>query len=388
MDDLATWFCLRGRPSFTIEPQINADDAQYYFGREEIKQELETQIRFSFVDPGVPKMMVWGPYGSGKTQTLLYLEYHLKNRPPKSLKGKPHTVYLKVEMKGNSTASYLHMKIMEKLGKESVGGWVKRIFDASSDLDSTLATLTTDPNVMLALKELRGTGERTFVAWRWLTGQGLRPIELSSLQLTRNLGDLGAGDLADTLIAVGKLASAVGEKLIFLMDEFEELQNVKAGDAAESIHQYLRSLADSTNADVGFLIGFKADVLDDAAEILRRGDVQGRIGMQNYVDIPPLPAVSNVKAFMREMLQNLTDVSCVQKKISERSLDTEPGIFPFERTAFEMMADYATQEITRALPRFIIKAINQCAIEAWDTDKPLITEEVVNRIAPRVFETR
>jgi hypothetical protein len=385
MEDFNVWFCLKDRLNFTIDPQITPSDAQYYFGRDDIKDRLQRQIRRAFIAPGVPKMMVWGPYGSGKTQTLFYLEHFLKTHTPNSVKGVPHTLYVTVEMRSNSTAAELHMQMLEALGKDIVAGWVRRLFDQSSDLDKALKGSTEDPNIILALKETRAGGEKTFLAWRWLTGQTLKGTELSGLQLTRNLGEVGAGDLVNALIAIGNLAGLVNEKLIFLLDELEELQNVRAGDAAESIHQYLRRLAEPANASVGFLIGFKADVLDDAPEILRRGDIVGRIGTSNYVDIPPLPAIADVKTFVRELLKNLTDDQKVQARISDQGLNTQVGTFPFEPSAFELLADYATQDPTRALPRYIINAINECAIQAWDEEKQLIDENIVNGVAQFVF---
>ena len=80
-----------------------------------------------------------------------------------------------------------------------------------------------DTNIVLAMRELRAPGDSSFVAWRWLTGQALTNGELNSLQLTRNLGQLGAGDMVEALVAVGKLARKVGARLIFLIDEMEEL---------------------------------------------------------------------------------------------------------------------------------------------------------------------
>ncbi len=130
--------------------------------------------------------------------------------------------------------------------------------------------------------------------------------ELNGLQITRNLGVVGSGDLVTALVAIGNLANHVNEKLIFLIDEMEQLLNVRTGDATESIHDYLRKLSDPTNASVGFLIGFKADVIDDSPEVLRRGDIYGRIGASNYKDIPHLPAVADVQSFMEELLKNLT----------------------------------------------------------------------------------
>jgi hypothetical protein len=387
MDDFAIWFCLNDRQNFTIDPQVNAQDSQYYFGREDIRVRLQKQIRRSFIAPGIPKMMVWGPYGSGKTQTLFYLDYFLKTQPPTSAKGTPHSLYLTIEVRSNATAANFHMQLMESLGKDIVSKWVRILFNTNADFDSTLLKLVDeDPNIFLSLKELRATGESAFVAWRWLTGQPLKSNELNAMGMTRNLGDVGSIDLVNALVAIGNLASTVGEKLIFLVDELEQLLNVRTGDAAESIHTYIRKLAEPANASVGFLFGFKADVLDEAPEMLRRADVQGRIGASNYVDIPSLPAVSDVKTFMCELLKNLTEESFVLARIASEGLPSEPGIFPFERTAFELLADYATQDNTRSLPRYIITAINECAIQAWDDEKALIDEYVVNQVAPYVFQ--
>jgi hypothetical protein len=387
MDDFATWFCLNHRQNFTIDPQVNPQDSQYYFGRNDIRERLQRQIRRSFIAPGIPKMMVWGPYGSGKTQTLFYLDYYLKTQPPASAKGVPHSLYLTIEVRSNATAGNFHMQLMEALGKDTVAKWIRKLADENKDFDKSLLQIVDqDPNIFLALKELRMTGEATFTAWRWLTGQVLKNSELNSMGITRNLGEVGSTDLVNSLVSIGNLASSVNEKLIFLVDEVEQLQNVKTGDAVESIHHYLRKLSEPANASVGFLIGFKADVLDDAPEMLRRADIQGRIGASNYIDIPSLPAVADVKAFMRELLNNLTDETSVKAKIKAENLNSEPGIFPFEKTAFELLADYANQDQSRSLPRYIITAINECAIQAWDDQKALIDDNVVNQVAPYVFQ--
>ena len=385
MKEFPKWFCLQDRLNFTIDPQTNPDDARFYCERDDIKARLQRQVRRAFIAPGIPKLMVWGPYGSGKTQTLFYLEHHLKTDTPSSCQGIPHTIYATIETRSNSTATHFHMQLMKALGKGTVAGWVHKLFDKTADLDSALMELAGDPNIALALKEQRASGDSAFVAWRWLTGQSLKTSELNSLSLTRNLSEVGAGDMVNALVAIGNLANQVGEKLIFLLDEVEELRNVRSGDSAESIHQYFRRLAEPANANVGFLIGFKADVIDDAPEMLWRGDVRGRIGTSNYIDIPPLPAVSDVKTFVSELLKNLIDQEQAQAHIAEHNLDTELGIYPFERSAFELLADYATQDISRALPRHIINAINECSIQGWDEEKYLIDEEIVNNVSQYVF---
>ena len=386
MDAFNQWFCLKDRKNFTIDPQINEEDARYYFGRDDIRTRLQKQIRRSFIAPGVPKMMVWGPYGSGKTQTLFYLKHYLMTQTPAAANGVPNTRYLMIELKSNSTAFNFHQQLMEAMGKDIVAGWVRKLFDSTKNFDTSLLEIAGDPNIFKTLKELRATGESAFTAWRWLTGQPMASKDLNGLQITRSLGEIGSGDLASGLIAIGCLAAKVNERIIFLIDEMEQMQNVKSGDSAESIHRYIRKLSEPANATVGFLIGFKADVIDDAPPILRHNDIVSRISASNYVDIPPLPAVSDVKSFIRELLKNLTDETSVKTKIESDGLDSEHGVFPFDRSAIELLADYATQDPTRALPRYIITAINECAIQTWDEEKQLVDDSIVNDVAPHVFQ--
>jgi len=386
MENFSNWFCLNNRSNFTIDAQINPSDSQYYFGRHDTKLRLQKQVKRAFIDPGVPKMMIYGPYGSGKTQSLFYLYHFLQNEYQIGDGVKAHLVYIPVEMQERSKASNLHMQLMQALGKETVSGWVRKLFETSPNLEAALNQVTTDTNVVVALRELRAPGEASFSAWRWLTCQGLAARDLSQLGLTADLSTSGSKDMAETLVSIGCLAKKVNECLIFLIDEMESLRHVRAGDAAESIHWYIRNLAEKKNSFTGFLIGFKADVPDDAPEMLRNADVVSRIGNQNFIDIPPLPAVTDVKAFMKELLKNLTDDDKVKARIAKEILDTEPGTFPFEPAALEQLADYATQDITRALPRNIINAINECAIQAWDENKALIDPSIVDNVAPFIFQ--
>lgn len=117
MMEFREWFCLRNRANFTIDPKVNPTDARFYFGRDDIKDKVLKQMRHSFAAPGTPKMMIWGPYGSGKTQTLFYLDWTLHHDPPSYLQLQPHTVHLDIEVQSKSNASSLHMQLLETLGK-------------------------------------------------------------------------------------------------------------------------------------------------------------------------------------------------------------------------------------------------------------------------------
>jgi DNA polymerase III delta prime subunit len=240
--EFKNWFCLKDRESFTIDPKINPPDARFYFGRAQLDDRMKNQIKRAFIDPQVPKMMVWGPYGCGKTQTLYYLAYWMEHQTPASCKGKPHTVHLEIEVRSKSTAAEWHLQNMEALGMAAVQGWLKELFSKSAEFEKELAKLTTDPNIVQAFSHLRGGGDLGFGAWRWLTGQNLSAKELQEIKVTRNLGSVGVGDLVAALQACGALAAAVGHRLVFFIDEMEELQNVRTGDGRvlASIHPQTR----------------------------------------------------------------------------------------------------------------------------------------------------
>jgi len=330
-------------------------------------------------------MMVWGPYGCGKTQTLYYLDYWLTHNKPASCKGSPHVVHLDIEVQSKSKANDWHLQNMEALGMEAVQGWLQMLYDRTKKFDQELEKLTRDPNIVRAFGHLRGSGDLAFTAWRWITGQKLSPKELENIKVTRNLGDVGVGDLVAGLQACGTLARAVDHCLIFFVDEMEELQNVREGDAAESWHQYIRKLSDNANSSVGFVIGFKADTRDQAPEMLIRGDVYGRVSANNYIELETLAAPANVKQFVEEMLAHLVDQAKAERRIQSDGLGVTVHTYPFAASAFDLLCDYACQDVVKSTPRNIIRTINECAIAAWDAQHPVINDDTVNEIAPIIF---
>jgi len=381
------WFCLNDRDSFTIDPKITPSDARFYFGRAEKEKQIKTQLRKSFIAPGTPKMMIWGPYGSGKTQTLYYIDHYLRTDKPQSSRLSPRILHVDVEVLSKSDCSTIHIQLLETLGKSPVTEWVENVLSRvdKDSLDKELSELIGDPNAVACLKELRLGGASSLIAWRWLTGQSLSNAELQTLKVTRNLGQVGAGAMVNVLVGIGKLAERNGEKLVFLLDEMEQLLNVRTGDSTESIHQYFRKLADPANSAVGFVIGCTVDTRDDMPRILNRPDISTRIGEINYMEIPHLPAVQDVKTFVKELLQHLVEQDAAEKRIQKENLGVPLETYPFSNDAFELLCDYASQDPVKALPRNLINAINECAIQAWDEKKPIVDDSIVNNVAPLVF---
>ena len=384
--DFKDWFCLKERESFTIDPKIYPSDARFYFGRSDIKTQLLGQINKSFIDPGIPKMILFGAYGSGKTQTLHHIDHLVANEPPRALRHKARTVHVVLEMGTKSTYQEWHLQLMEALSRDTVTEWVERAFQKELDWDDFLKRTLNDPNLVQAVKNLRGGGEPPLTAWKWLSGQKLSASELQRLNLTRSLGDVGSGDMVNALTAIGRLATdSSGEKLIFLMDEGESFSYVRDRDAVESVHNYLRRLAEPQNSSLGFVISAFAHFGDNLPEIITRQDVKSRVSESNYIEIPPLPGVEDVRIFLEELLGELIDQDAAEVRIQEMGLKSTRKTYPFDAEAFDILCDYASQDPIKALPRNIIHAVNECAISAWDVDKHIVDTDIIHEVAPLIF---
>lgn len=379
------WFCLNKRDSFTIDAKVNPDDAKFYFGRDEKLKNIKAQLRRSFVEPGVPKMVIFGSYGSGKTQTLYHIKHVLLNDKPEACKEEPLILHLDLEMHSKSDCSGWHVQILETLGKEVVSQWMDDLFASVQNFDNELKIIFRDNNLAEATKNLRAGGETAHLTWRWLCGKKMTASELEKLRVTRSLGDIGAGDMVKALIGIGRLAERNGKRLIFLMDEAEHFTRIRTGDQSESIHTYLRKLSEPWNGSVGFILSAYALTRDDMAEIIVRADIRTRIGENNFIEIPPLPSVRDVQIFLKELLKQLIKQKEAEKRIQDESLSIRFGTYPFTAEAFETLCEFASEDTTKALPRNLIKAVNECAISAWEGKNPIIELDIVNDIAPLVF---
>jgi len=384
--EFAEWFCLKNRDSFNIDPKLNPEDAKFYFGREEIMKRVKGLLRRSFIDPKVPKMVVFGPYGCGKTQLLYHLEYILLNQPPETLKLIPHIVHLDIEMKSKSDHKDWHLQMMEALGMDVVKEWVENISKKVGNVEEELRVIFEDPNVAEAMRKLL-IGGVEYTAWRWLCGYELSAKDLEQLKVTRNLGRIGAGDMARALISIGGLAEKNGKKLIYMIDEAERFTSVREGDETAYLEDYLREIADKSNSTTGIVIAGTAQAFEDLPALFLSGAVRraGRIGPDHYIDITFLSSADDVKMFLKELLGELLDQAKAEERIRKESLKASLETYPFDSESFDVLCQYATEDPTKALPSHVIHCVNECAISAWDAKKSIIEAKIVNDIAPLVF---
>lgn len=138
--------------------------------------------------------------------------------------------------------------------------------------------------------------------------------------------------MVNALAAIGRLATASkNEKLIFLMDEAESFALIRDNDAQASVHNYLRRLSEPQNSSVGFIISTYATIADDMPVTILAPDVRSRIGPNNYIEIPPLPGVADVKVFLEELLRELVDQDAAEKQIRAETLTSTRDTYSRDR---------------------------------------------------------
>ena len=172
--DFKSWFCLNQRESFTIDAKINPCDARFYFGRQQLDDRMKKQLARAFVDPQVPKMMVWGPYGCGKTQTLYYLAYGLEKPSLPRARARPTSCTSTSRSKASprrptgTSRTWSHSECSRPT-------WVKTLVSNGKKFEdevNNLRPIRTSPRCSATYED---GGDLSFNAWRWLSGQNCVP---------------------------------------------------------------------------------------------------------------------------------------------------------------------------------------------------------------------
>lgn len=370
------WFCLKEKDYFYIDPQ---EDAPVYFGRQELHQRLMMTLRNSFMTKaGVPKILVWGPWGGGKTHTLFHIKYFLEHDaevPPCEV------IYFDLgPLASRSTYARLHRMFMETLGMETVRGLANDLLSSmvGPDLEDRLRRYFPNSNIGNALRSLSygGSAPQSLMAWKWLCGENLRDDQQRTLPVTKNL--TGEGELIEVTLAIAKLMRDIrNRRIIYLVDEAEQLNSVTNPDAERTFIWSIRQLADETvNRVTGFVFAATGRHGEELPSILQRDEIRSRIRDPNIIPIEHFGGVQDIRNFVVELLQDLVDRERAEQEIQKHGLPATPETYPFTEDALDQLCEFLgepgeTGEL-RSLPREIIGSINDCAVRSYRAGERVI----------------
>lgn len=386
--DLAQHFCLRnGRRSFQIRPE---EDGELYFGKKNLRQELLDSLEKTLILDKPPKNVISGDYGIGKTHMLYHVKYHLETVQTSTA---VHIVYLEIgDLKKKSGFQHLYSRMMETLGRENVASIMAQYMQThvGPNLRSELINYFGNENMANATINLGSPGVLSHYAWTWMCGENLNNESLASIGVSRNLKH--PADYVNTLRNIGRLFKDIEKKkLIFLIDEVENLGNVTDFDAHNEYEYALRDLSDASNQEVGIIFSITGTIagMSPDEQPLIRPFVKERMETEGgkYLELPLLVEPGSAEVFIKDLFDKLIDKECAKEKIEKSTLPEKPTVdtYPLTQEALEYSLTKIGEDPTRSKPRTIISALNDLAVETFRRNELFINEALTQDVLDRIL---
>ena len=366
------------RGNFILDPIKDTD----CFARDDIRtQAIAESLDIDLVTALAPKRLVSGPYGGGKTHTLM--------RTMSELRELTSIHYVRIECPDLSRKSTFHdlfrEGIMRGLGQDFVMGLIEgavssvglagrdelltRLKEKFGDEETARAAIRiVDPN----FDELR--------LWRWISGVRMSRQDLDDLGQTQDLTQAESARLADIIVMFGRLLrDQQDETLVLILDEMERLGTI-GGETIVTFESGFTRLVDPNQTDVSILIGTSSEGEFDMIDIFReRGPVRSRLGTDAEIEITALDEadvdkfIKGIISYVRSPAADINALVSAASKTVEESVTLK--FFPFTNDAIENLKSQLTQIMT---PREITMKMTRALGRAYRADSLAITSAHVS----------
>jgi hypothetical protein len=372
---IAAKFGLR-RENFILDPITD----HACFARDDIRtQEIAESLDIDVVTGLAPKRLLWGPYGGGKTHTLM--------RTMEELSRLASIYHFRIECPDLTKKSRFHdlyrEGIMRGLGQDFVLGLLEEVvhrvgFKRPPELREELKRWFNDEEVAKAAERLYDPNFDRLRLWRWLSGVAMSRSDLDQLGQTQDLTQTEAARLAEIVVILGRLLRELRRQtLVLILDEMERLTTIGQETIVTFMSGFTR-LVDPNQRSVCVLIGSSAALETDMVEIFGgNSPVTSRLGVDAKIEIPALPD-PDVNSFIERVIQYLRDPdfdvkSAIQVASASSPEQLEPAFFPFTLEAVE-----AVKSRTRLLtPREITMQMTRALGRAHRKGRSVITSDCV-----------
>jgi hypothetical protein len=366
------------RENFILDPLTDTD----CFARDDIKTAaIAESLDIDLVTNLAPKRLVWGPYGGGKTHTLMRTMRELQQLTP------IHPV--RIECPDLSKKSRFHdlyrEGIMRALGQDFIIGLVEDGVQSVglARRDELLVRLKTkfgDEELAKAAIRIIDPNFDQLRLWRWVSGVPMSRQDLDDLGQTQDLTETEAARLAELICVFGRLLREIRKQtLVVVLDEMERLRSIGPETITTFVSGFTR-LVDPNQTSVSVLIGASAAVESEMVDVFAPGGpVTGRIGPDAQIEIRSLDEadvnkfIKGVIAYVRDPQANLNALIAAASNITHESVD--PEFFPFTEDALDALKSHLTQIMT---PREITMKMTRALGRAYRADKPAITSDCIS----------
>lgn len=358
------------RSNFVLDPEKDFT----CFARKDIDvTAIAERLRIDLVTDLAPKRLFYGPYGAGKSHTLIVTSKKLEQLTP--------ICTIRMECPDlTRKAKFVDLYrdgIMRALGADRVlrlfDEMVSEAFKRQRDERSTyLRTLLIDEDLSRAASRLIDEEFDRYIFWRWFAGVPVSRADLEALHVTGDLTAAEPARLASFLTVVGRLIKQFGEKktLVFVFDEMERLKDLD-GDSIGNFMTGFTKLADPLQRDVAIIIGYSAAQADELHELFSlRGPVGSRIGRAATQEIRVLPE-KEIEGFVRDVIKYLRDESLFESRYDAAKKEGEsegfdPDFFPFTKKAIGLLKSRLADNLTpRDVELSMTHAAGRAHINDW-----------------------
>ena len=365
------------RENFILDPLKDTD----CFARSDIDtHQIAESLEIDLVTGLAPKRLISGPYGGGKTHTLMRTMRELQQLTP------IHPV--RIECPDLSKKSRFHdlyrEGIMRGLGQDLVIGLIEEAVQSvmparREELLAKLKNKFGDEELAKAAIRLIDPNFEQLRLWRWISGVPMSRQELDDLGQTQDLTETEAARLAELIALFGRLLREVRKNtLVLILDEMERLKSIGAETITTFVSGFTR-LVDPNQTSLSVLIGASAAVESEMVDVFSQGGpVRSRIGNDAEIEIPPLdePDVDRfIVGVIKYLRADETRTSQLASAASATITETiKLELFPFSEEALDSLKSHLTQIMT---PREITMKMTRSLGRAYRANKLVITSDCI-----------
>jgi len=369
---------------FTLNPKT---EANVFFVRKDEADKFLDYVKMTIRSGRVPKAVVFGDFGLGKTHFLHYLMHNLQDV------AKP--IYVETPpFHRRSKFTDLYGAIMRRLGGRY---WIGLLADAvklagmnNEPLDTYLKL---DPDLAFMIQN-GITGKDQHALWRYLAGEKLRSSEAGALSaLSNQLSEDEAVSILNTMAVLIKQFEK--RQLLILFDEIEHT-NALAGDSMTIFREAIRGLVDESS-NVGTIFAATGRALEDLPIGITDDPVKRRIGLANYILFQEY-SKDDLKRFIIETIeyrrQPEFDVQAAIAKIKQsyagRSVPTIET-YPFDELGVEKIVDTVALlrdggKIMSVRPTEALGIMDRALAIAITQEASFVTTEIVTQVCDEVIK--
>lgn len=375
-DDISQKYGLT-RPNFILDPLV---DHECFARRDIDTRTIAEGLDTDLVTGLAPKRLVWGPYGGGKTHTLMHAM--------KELEALTDIHSVRVECPDLSRKSRFHdlycEGIMRALGQDFVVGLIDeaRMSVGNARREEMLSKLKDrfrDEEIAKGAIRLVDPNFDALRLWRWVSGVSLSRGDLDDLGQTQDLSQTEAARLADIVQMIGRLLYELrGIRLVLILDEMERLQSIGPETITTFVSGFTR-LVDPNQRDVSILMGASAALESEMVEVFSPGGpVVSRLSNEAKIEIPAMQD-PDVDRFIRDVIAYVRDPdadveSLVANAAAETDETTDHEVFPFTVESIEALK---SRLMTQMLPREITMRMTRALGRSFRSSQPLITQAAI-----------